>query len=379
VSGSAKPVDRGALYYPYIHVRDTNWLKATLLCFPFVDRMVPESYSVNDNETAAFFSAQASRRPDRRMLGRRDLGDVATEHARLELLHKLEADAALLTPRFSREAAKAEYKDGDNAFQIHEHKIGGAMVEFLKSGKLVWPPTLPVRGGATWWAVHPVLGEAIMSTNAVALAQAHDLEIVTSEGPVHQSLLGTTASTVYDTVIRHSVFGLPRPDTEKVNDLLRFVILSSFDLDKLSPADIADLNRQRADISALKSALLAQVDDLGAMPDRQAWNDVLAAKAKDVLGEWESLASVLSVFARAKPDELVGEFKGYVKDIAPGLLAGTAASAMVGALPGLVVGVLFAGSSLVKEWYDAKRPYRLLSRLGEKAGRLQHSLEASTV
>jgi hypothetical protein len=41
-------LDRDALYYPYIHVRDVNWLKATLLCFPQVRRIVPKDFSLND-------------------------------------------------------------------------------------------------------------------------------------------------------------------------------------------------------------------------------------------------------------------------------------------------------------------------------------------
>jgi len=43
-------VDRDALYYPFIHITDVNWLKATLLCFPGVRRMVPESYVPTDSE-----------------------------------------------------------------------------------------------------------------------------------------------------------------------------------------------------------------------------------------------------------------------------------------------------------------------------------------
>jgi hypothetical protein len=35
-------LDRDALYYPYIHIHDVNWLKSTLLCFPSVHRIVPE-------------------------------------------------------------------------------------------------------------------------------------------------------------------------------------------------------------------------------------------------------------------------------------------------------------------------------------------------
>jgi hypothetical protein len=41
-------LDRNALYYPYIHVRDVNWLKATLLCFRQVRRMVPPDFHLND-------------------------------------------------------------------------------------------------------------------------------------------------------------------------------------------------------------------------------------------------------------------------------------------------------------------------------------------
>jgi hypothetical protein len=216
------------------------------------------------------------------MLGRRDLGDPATEHARSELLQKLKDDltAGHLAKRFSRKAAKGgPYKDGENAFQIHEYKLGGALVEFLRKHTLAWAPPNPVRGNAQWWAVHPTLGETIMSTNAVALAKAHDLEIVTSDGPIHEFLLGTSAADVYDILIRQRLFGLPRPETEKVNDLLRFVIVSKFDLEKLSLEDIVELNQQRGDLSALKAALLAQVEDVGGVPDRDLWNVVLSKRA----------------------------------------------------------------------------------------------------
>ena len=38
-----------ALYYPYIHIRSENWLKATLLCVPAVKRIVPENYAPEDD------------------------------------------------------------------------------------------------------------------------------------------------------------------------------------------------------------------------------------------------------------------------------------------------------------------------------------------
>ena len=40
---------RSALYYPYIHIRSEEWLKATLLCIPAVKRMVPDGYDPEDD------------------------------------------------------------------------------------------------------------------------------------------------------------------------------------------------------------------------------------------------------------------------------------------------------------------------------------------
>ncbi len=41
-------VVRKALYYPYIHIRNVNWLKSTLLAFQQVRRMAPPDYPLQD-------------------------------------------------------------------------------------------------------------------------------------------------------------------------------------------------------------------------------------------------------------------------------------------------------------------------------------------
>jgi hypothetical protein len=43
--------ERGALYYPYIHIHDENWLKATPLSFRQVRRIVPYRFTVRDEVT----------------------------------------------------------------------------------------------------------------------------------------------------------------------------------------------------------------------------------------------------------------------------------------------------------------------------------------
>ena len=45
-----------ALYYPYIHIRDVNWLKATLLMFSQVRRMVPATFTPSDTPAVEEFA-----------------------------------------------------------------------------------------------------------------------------------------------------------------------------------------------------------------------------------------------------------------------------------------------------------------------------------
>ncbi|MBO0609871.1 DUF6236 family protein [Myceligenerans salitolerans] len=45
-----------ALYYPYIHVRDEDWLKTAALYWPAVHRLVPAGYPIDDTATARAFA-----------------------------------------------------------------------------------------------------------------------------------------------------------------------------------------------------------------------------------------------------------------------------------------------------------------------------------
>lgn len=44
---------QGGLYYPYIHFRDENWLKAAALYWPSLGRVVPNGYPVMDSSTVS--------------------------------------------------------------------------------------------------------------------------------------------------------------------------------------------------------------------------------------------------------------------------------------------------------------------------------------
>ena len=340
--------------------------------------MVPEGYPVHDNETAAFF-ATTEGRAGRPMLGSRDLNDPFTEHARSVLLSKIKADVEHrnLTTRYSR-AMAAEKPGGTDAFQIHEYKMKGELVDYLKSTGLAWEPSIPERGGARWWAVHPDLGEAIMSTNAVALAKTRGQEIVTAYGSLHEALLGTEPEHVYDALIGASLPGA-LTDTRKVNDLLRFVIVSKLDLSKLSLEQIADFNREGEDLAALKKELLDAVADFGVAPDLEVWNDAMKERARNVVEEWGARESAFKAIRHLDTADAIDEAKDYLKAVAPGVVAGTATAAIISNLPGLIVGAVFASASIWHSWKAYQRPYRYLSRLAATPGvGPRHLLELST-
>jgi hypothetical protein len=182
---------------------------------------------------------------------------------------------------------------------------------------------------------------------------------------------------VYDILIRNRAFGKARSETQKINDMMRLVIVSAFDLADVPLERIVELNKERRDIGALKAAILSEVNDVGAMPDREVWDDALAVRAKNVVAEWKERASPLALFSRVDSSDLVSEALGFLKEIAGPAVAGAAATAIVGALPGLVVGVVFGSVQLARQWQDGKKPYRFLSRLERAGAQRRHILEAS--
>jgi len=81
----------GALYYPYIHIRDPDWLKATLLLFSQVRRLTPDSGPQADNEPIlAFTQWQGGRAP---MLASANLWSDRAIAAQVELAARLQEDA----------------------------------------------------------------------------------------------------------------------------------------------------------------------------------------------------------------------------------------------------------------------------------------------
>src|SRR4051812_22956966 len=99
-------LDRDALYYPYINVQDVNWLKATLLCFPQVRRMVPPGFDINDTkEIESFYRTNGPRGP---LLFTEYTNQPSANQAQEVLFAKIASQEDVLIKKYSLTATQAE-------------------------------------------------------------------------------------------------------------------------------------------------------------------------------------------------------------------------------------------------------------------------------
>lgn len=184
-----------ALYYPYIHIRSEHWLKATLLTAPTVKRIVPENYTPEDEPNIVRYTTIAG--PHGKLLKAVPSFTPAAHEAQLRLLQKLQENAELIRTKYDRNHAPR----GDE-YWIHEAKFIGGLLDHLRAHHLAWPSHHSrAYGHRTWYALHPILGKAIMTTLGLSIAREQRYDIVTAEGAFHEALLATKAQDVFDALL----------------------------------------------------------------------------------------------------------------------------------------------------------------------------------
>lgn len=360
--------ERDAVYYPFIHVRDREWLNGTLLYFPHLFRMVPSHYPLNDDRWVRKYAETAGRR-NKPLLQTMDFwqGEVSAAHERLaaKIQEDIERSAGQFLKRFSRVAAA---KLGRKEFRISEDRLVGlgashVLYRLLKDNHLVWYSSEGEFG------IHPVLGEAIMATVAMAVAERDGMDVVTPSTHIHDVLAARRSDAIYDALVRESAVP-PPPKPELVSELASIVLLGAFDVAKLSAADIARLHQGGEDLTAFRSEL---VRHLGTVPDihnRDLREEHLREQAMLVLEEWRRHRLNLSAFARGILTKDAFDLgTDAAKDLVSGLLLGTTAVISTASGAGMIVAVVtYAAKRTVDLVGQAKRsPYRWLNRV-HKAG-----------
>ncbi len=381
-----------ALYYPYIHVRDVSWLKATLLLFPQVRRMLPfAGWSPHDSpEIAAFTEWHSDREP---LLAPANLSADRVRAAQDRLASRLEADSA--DPLFARKydaAATAPLLATDPlGFQIHAQKLSNSLRTALARSRFAWIPETrePYDHRSEYIQLHPRVGEAVMSTLAVNCALAEGLSIVGDRrsGTLHRCLLEKDADAVYDAWL-HQHFGSDSPTAATAEELFEVFVAVECDVSALTPEKLAGLREDREALDALVGKLREHAKRIPHMDPGRERQELFDAASDRVIQEWRADRANMSTFWRKFFGEgLVDTTATFVEAVADKLLVGTlaggaavglaadasalqlATAGLIGGGAGLVIGVVVhAGKSAATAVKDAgSSHYRYLSIM-EEAG-----------
>ncbi|GAA4693863.1 hypothetical protein Prum_036260 [Phytohabitans rumicis] len=177
-----------ALYYPYMRVRDTDWLKVAALYWDSMHRFQPHGYDLRDTaDGRAFAEAGFLRQLDPSPYAR----DVA-----LELLGFMRANRQALQRRFSvhnLEPSPAIGRrwgfEGPGWGDSHLGWIHGSKMSYSFAGALADSGLAHIGRGhdAQWVGVHPTLAAAYMLALTSACAAHDQLEPVTDEPVSHLS------------------------------------------------------------------------------------------------------------------------------------------------------------------------------------------------
>ena len=221
---------RPALYYPYIHIRSEDWLKATLLCVPVVKRLIPDNYDPEDTGNIAPYAKIAG--PYGALLQRVPAYSVAADQAQQELFGKIRGSLATIQEAYGRARAPAI-----DEYLIHDAKFSGSLLAYLEDEGLAWKSVNPnAYGQRNWYALHPTLGKAVMTCIGLSTARESDLDIVTADGKYQEDLLTPDKDDIFDTLIRQRKSQKPTADSEARRDLGQLVIaLAGINLKALPP------------------------------------------------------------------------------------------------------------------------------------------------
>jgi hypothetical protein len=367
-------LDRPALYYPYIHIRDANWLKATLLCFPQVRRMVPRHYPLKDLPEVAEFRGIEGIHGEP-LLIEEPTDDFPVDMAQYRLFQTFESHLDFLLGRYSQEQTEHEYQK-TNSFEMHIGKMYNLLL-FLEGHGLAWHDREEFR--EDWFSLHPKLGEAIMSVMAIAIARDKGLDIVTPSRTIHRALASLDESAVVNNLLERyeQPMKLPAQDValELVDELAEVVMTTSFDVSRLTPQQIGELAREGKGMQKFKNELLTLVAAYPDIPDPEERRKRLEYTANEVIKRWKNYKKSLPKYALEAMASGVKDIKApdLVKTAISGSAAGLGVSAASTALfaAGAGLGVALIVYSGLKVWnsYVEKKnnPYQYLSRL-EKYG-----------
>jgi hypothetical protein len=302
--------------------------------------------------------------------------------AQRKLTRRLEEDIdqdESFVRRFSKRNAIRFQQEADAPpFHLHSGKMTSDLVRFLEGNELAWQAK-GERHERGFLRVHPLLGELIMSTLAIACAKDEGFNIVAENGRVHRHLANHDELGAYREFTRDRSIAKDSQLVPTGDQFFEIIVFQKCDVSKLTPETIGRLSADREAIEDFKSALEKLASLIPAMRDEKRFEERIQSGVQDALAKWKSDRANMSSFARkvfgvdsAKP---AGDILKSAVEKGGASLAGTAATAAFagpkllawagGAVVGLAVHTVALWASAKDR--ESRSPYRYLTQL-EKAG-----------
>lgn len=363
--------ERAALYYPYIHIHNANWLNATLLCFGQVRRIVPNRFTIRDHATIRPYASLKG--PNGPLLGTADIQASAVHDAQRALKVKIEVNLDEIKKRFAQSETPKQYQAGRASFQINRYKLledynEPGLAQLLEQHDLAWRSQKKGdENRQAWLTMHPRLGSAVMSTLALAVEKNEGLHIVTPSVRAHNTLLANREDQVFKALLEIPTARRKEDVGETVDDLTQIVITTGFDLTRLKAQDIKNLLDDGCDLKRFRNAAASFAKLIPPGMGMKYRQQKMKRQAEAMLEEWQDYRRLLPTSIRRSfrqaTVEKIAEKAG--EKIVEGLAAGTGAAvfhSVLGALPGFVVSMVLVTG--VKTYLKRRNhPLRFLNRI----------------
>jgi len=374
-----------ALNYPYIRVRDVDWLKSTLLLFPHVARIRPYDAPEDDPEIDVF--AQTIGANDEALLRSIHPNDIP-HNLQDDLLDHLKAalsqDGSALRRRFGKSATLRELEGhgrGGNVWarrmrgttQVHKQKFAPQLLHELRANGLAWEPDQSDHWD--YVQMHRVIGDAVMSALAFAAAQARGMRLVTEFPDLYAQTIKRPIGEIFSGVTARPVRERTSLLSRKGELVAETIIFRHCDLSRLDAESLAILSKNHEALSDFRDSVEEFAKTIPTeMTDPKVISQHLADRAQYVVERWQatkrnSLPSFRRIFGdeagKSFQDSLKDAFKDSVKAAVPGAMFAPVPiqQALICASGGLAIGVAFRLFERTEKQKDEMHGLRYLNVL----------------
>jgi hypothetical protein len=353
---------RLALYYPYIHIRSEHWLKGTLLCTPAVKRIVPEKYTPEDLPTILKFTNIKG--ASGALLQTVPAVSPAADLAQEGLLTRIRGNVAAIRAKFDRSQSPVP-----DEYWIHDAKFNGNLLAYLIAEDLAWSsPHSKGYGHRNWYAMHPMLGSAIMTTLGLSIANEQHYDIVTDSTDFHEKLLTTSQDEVFERILQTSADASDAAVTKRQarRDLGQMIItLAGINFEALQPEDIPELQETKA-FEEFRNLIRVKSQTIDGEAEPDEYKDQITREAKEIVDAWNGAKSGVRQGLR---DVLFAQGLGHSADA---LRKYVSHQAWDGGGAVIATGIA-VGCLAFKEWHKRRQlqnsPYQYLTKITEAEDR----------